>query len=35
MSSKNNEKMYELGINAAKAILPEIRYELKERDILK
>ena len=35
MSGKNNEKMYELGITAAKAILPEIIYELKERDILK
>lgn len=35
MSGKNNEKMYKLGIIAAKEMLPEIRSELKKRNILK
>jgi len=34
MSSKDNEKMYKLGVLAAKEMLPEIRSELKKRDIL-
>jgi len=35
MSSKDNEKMYKLGLDAANEMLPEILAELKKRDILK
>ena len=35
MGGKDNEKIYELGIIAAKEMLPEIRSELKKRNILK
>jgi len=35
MSGKDNEKMYKLGVLAAKEMLPEIKSELKKRDILK
>ena len=35
MGGKDNEKIYKLGIIAAKEMLPEIRSELKKRNILK
>ncbi|GGG47356.1 esterase [Bizionia arctica] len=35
MSSKDNEKLYELGVNAAKEMLPGIKAELQKRGILK
>jgi len=35
MSSKDNEKMYELGVKAANEMLPEIMAELKKREIIK
>lgn len=34
MSGKDNEKMYELGVNAANEMLPEIKAELKKLGIL-
>jgi NTE family protein len=34
MSSKDNEKMYKLGVNAAKDMLPELLAELKKKGIL-
>ncbi len=33
LSSTDNQKMYEIGVNAAKRLLPEIKKGLRERDI--